>query len=244
MSTTGHTTERRAPSPESWCVETSSASHKNTRLIPEGSIILDGIGILVAVLLLWRSQKKRAAVGRREMQLFLLAYILIDICEIFSIGGFPLKSSIRTAFSGIHIGAITAASWILMLNGAVGYQAIDDGTIVSLSLIFVSAALIFIATGYIALDTGYSWSGHFDSSLYAPNRNYALYTLYLLLPIVFLFIYFVLEAVVVIKVLGETRPLRKFVLCSSVSEHAADRPSLPLFGSASICDWPDLRLCH
>lgn len=29
------------------------------------------------------------------MQLFLLGYILIDICEIFSIGGFPLKNSVR-----------------------------------------------------------------------------------------------------------------------------------------------------
>jgi len=76
-----------------------------------GSIILDGIGILIALVLILRSQRKRAAVGRRsakilffaqagltlprEMQLFLLGYILIDICEIFTIGGFPLKNSVR-----------------------------------------------------------------------------------------------------------------------------------------------------
>jgi hypothetical protein len=29
------------------------------------------------------------------MQLFLLGYIIISICEIFTIGGFPLDSSVR-----------------------------------------------------------------------------------------------------------------------------------------------------
>jgi hypothetical protein len=31
----------------------------------------------------------------REMQLFLLGYIVISICEIFTIGGFPLNDSVR-----------------------------------------------------------------------------------------------------------------------------------------------------
>lgn len=33
--------------------------------------------------------------GDREMQLFLLAYIVVSICEIFTIGGFPLNDSVR-----------------------------------------------------------------------------------------------------------------------------------------------------
>ena len=33
--------------------------------------------------------------SRREMQLFLLGYIIISICEIFTIGEFPLSSSVR-----------------------------------------------------------------------------------------------------------------------------------------------------
>lgn len=76
-----------------------------------GSILIDGIAILVTLFLLWRSQRKKAAVGRRygtrqwrhglklttlrEMQLFLLGYIVISICEIFTIGGFPLDDSVR-----------------------------------------------------------------------------------------------------------------------------------------------------
>jgi len=33
--------------------------------------------------------------GDREMQLFLTGYIIISICEIFTIGGFPLNNSVR-----------------------------------------------------------------------------------------------------------------------------------------------------
>lgn len=99
------------------------------------------------------------------------------------------------------------------MNGAVGYQLLDDGTPLSLGLIFGSAAILFIGTGYIALDTGFSWTGYWNSTLNAPNRSYSLYTLYQLVPLVFLFVYFVLETVLVLRVLGERRPMRK--LCTS-----------------------------
>lgn len=102
---------------------------------------------------------------------------------------------------------ITATLWVLMLNAVVGYQLLDDGTPISLGLIIGSAVLIFIGTGYIALYTGYSWSGHFDSSLSGHNRNIALYILYQLAPLVFLFVYFVLETYLVIRVLGERKPM-------------------------------------
>jgi len=76
-----------------------------------------------------------------------------------------------------------------------------------MGLVFGSSIVLFIGTGYIALDTGFSWTGYWDSTLEAPNRSYSLYTLYLLLPLVFIVIFFVLEGVLVVGVLGERRPL-------------------------------------
>jgi len=146
-------------------------------------------------------------VGRREMQLFLLGYILIEICEIFTVGLFPLKSTVRIAFTGIHLGLIIATLWILMLNAVVGFQLLEDGTPLSVGLMAFSGAILFIGTGYIALDTGYSWTGHFDSSLSGNNRNIGLYVLYQLAPLVFLFVFFVLETLLVIRILGERKPM-------------------------------------
>jgi hypothetical protein len=32
---------------------------------------------------------------RREMQVFLVGYIIIEICEIFTVGDFPLSNKVR-----------------------------------------------------------------------------------------------------------------------------------------------------
>lgn len=102
---------------------------------------------------------------------------------------------------------IIATTWILMLNAVVGYQIIDDGTGLSVGLMVVSAAALLIGTGYIALDTGFSWTGFWDSSYRLPNRNIALYVLYQLIPLIFLVAFFILEAILVLRVLGEIRPM-------------------------------------
>ncbi|KAL1955016.1 hypothetical protein VTO42DRAFT_369 [Malbranchea cinnamomea] len=172
-----------------------------------GSILLCGIAIAVSAFFLWKSEKKRAAVGRREIQIFLIGYILIQICEIFTVGGFPLNDDVRKGFSAVHLASITATAWILFLNAIVGYQLLDDGTPISIGLLVVSAAILFIGTGYIALDTAFSWTDYFDSSLGGQNRNVWLYVLYLLVPLVCIVGFFVLESILVLRILGETRPM-------------------------------------
>lgn len=147
----------------------------------------------------------------REMQFFLIGYFIISLCEIFTIGGFPLSGAVRRGFVAVHIASIIATTWILMMNGAVGYQLIDDGTALSVGLIFGSAAALFIGTGYIALDTGFSFTDYWakDNILRDPNQAYALYTLYQIVPLLFLVVFFILETVLVLRVLGETRPMSK-----------------------------------
>ncbi|KAF3161040.1 hypothetical protein TWF788_002783 [Orbilia oligospora] len=65
--------------------------------------------------------------------------------------------------------------------------------------------MIFIGTGYIALDTGFGYTDTFKPD--ADYKNYGLYVLYLLFPIVCLAGYFILESILVLRVLGETRPM-------------------------------------
>jgi hypothetical protein len=93
------------------------------------------------------------------------------------------------------------------MNAVVGFQLLDDGTPASIGLICGSAVALFIGTGYIALDTAFDWTGHFESSTTGQNRNIGLYVLYQLFPLVCLFLFYVLEAIVVLRVLGEYRPM-------------------------------------
>lgn len=141
------------------------------------------------------------------MQLFLFGYLVIAICEIFTVGGFPLDDTVRRAFTGVQIAAITTTVWWLMLNAFVGYQLIEDGTLASIMLMAISGFVIFIGTGYIALATAYHWPGPWGSSYSDIHRNIALYVLYQLAPLVFLFIYFCLETYLVLRLLGEWKPM-------------------------------------
>lgn len=155
-----------------------------------------------------------AAVGRREMQIFLLGYIIIEICEIFTVGGFPLDHSVRKGFSAVHIAAIAATTWVLLLNALVGFQLLDDGTPISLALLLGSASAIAIGTGYIALDVGFSFTGFFDSTYDPGNRAIGLYVLYQLFPLICLVLFFICETILVLKVLGEKRPMRDLVVAA------------------------------
>jgi hypothetical protein len=111
------------------------------------------------------------------------------------------------AFSAVHIASVVATIWVLLLNGIVGFQLLEDGTAMSMGLVLGSAIVFFVGTGYIALDTAFSWTGYWDATLSAPNRAYALYTLYQLVPLVFLVLFFLLEAFLVTRILGEKRPM-------------------------------------
>lgn len=178
------------------------------------------------------------------MQIFLFGFIIIEICEIFTVGGFPLNGGVRRAFSAIHIAAIVGTTWILMMNGAVGYQLLDDGTALSMGLVFGSGAALFIGTGYIALDTGFSWTGYWDDTLVDPNRAYALYTLYQLMPLVFLVVFFVLETVLVLRVLGEVRPMCKLTLILELIHEVLTTRRLPLGGRTPLCARTNLPIRH
>lgn len=140
--------------------------------------------------------------------MFLAGYFVIEICEIFTVGGFPLDNDVRKGFTAVHIAAIVATLWILLMNAAVGFQLLDDGTPASLALIGGSGLAFFVGVGYIALDTAFHWTGYWDKSISEPrHRHLALYTLYQLAPLVFLFLFFVLETVLVIRVLNERKPM-------------------------------------
>lgn len=95
------------------------------------------------------------------------------------------------------------------MNGIVGFQVLDDGTPISLGLILLSGIAFFVGTGYIALDTAFSYTPTFVPSLSGPdNRNIALYVLYQLWPLICLAGFFLLETVLVLRVLGEKKPMR------------------------------------
>lgn len=98
-----------------------------------------------------------------------------------------------------------------------------------MSLVFISSLIFFIGTGYIALDTAFSWTGTFDPSwIPESNRNIALYVLYQLWPLICLVVFYVLESILVIRVLGEARPMGMFcsAFCFRVEDESVSNNAL------------------
>ncbi|EGS23586.1 export control protein CHS7-like protein [Thermochaetoides thermophila DSM 1495] len=121
--------------------------------------------------------------------------------------------------SAIHIGAIAATTWILFINAVIGYQLMDDGTPLSVFLTGGSGLVFLIGVGYIALDTGFQFTDFWNDSYNSPNRHIALYVLYLIVPLLWIVLYVVLESYLVLKILGEIRPM--FFLLGSAFFFAA-----------------------
>lgn len=179
-----------------------------------GTIICCVLALITTVVLYWLSDRKKAAVGRREIQVLLISYAIVSFAEIFSVGGFLTDKKALWVFTAIHIGAITATFWLLLVNAVVGYQLMDDGTIQSVSLAAGSALVVFVVVGYVALDTSFNFTGRLVVTNTVLLKSYPLYVLYLLIPLMLLVAYFILETVVVLGVLREKRPMILLILAT------------------------------
>jgi len=65
---------------------------------------------------------------------------------------------------------------------------------------------------YVALDTGFDKPGNFPIKNPGELKNYALYVLYLLFPLVAIVAFILLEAFLVLRVLGEIMPIGKLLV--------------------------------
>ena len=107
-----HIAQPWATTNKPWYRSSFAIVHCDRWLTRVGSILIAFLAIIITVLLILRSERKQAAVGRRyirarisswkgywpaprEFQLFLLGYIIVEICEIFTVGGFPLNERVR-----------------------------------------------------------------------------------------------------------------------------------------------------
>lgn len=102
-----------------------------------------------------------------------------------------------------------------------------------MGLILGSAIAFFVGTGYIALDTAFGYTSKFVSSLSPPdNRSIALYVLYQLWPLICLVGFFLLETILVLRVLGEKKPMRQCIPASP--DCPANCPTVYLIAAAIL----------
>lgn len=88
--------------------------------------------VLVAALIVFSSRRK-AAVGRIELRLFLVVYFLSLPLQLITTGAFLQQGGMPLVIlTAIHAGVVAALFWGLLANAIVATQVVEDGTLSSL----------------------------------------------------------------------------------------------------------------
>ncbi|KAI0088926.1 chitin synthase III catalytic subunit [Irpex rosettiformis] len=180
------------------------------------NIIACGLSVIFLVYLTWATSRRKAAVGRIELRLFLILYLLTLPLQILTTGSFIEQGSTAlTVLTAIHAGLVAATFWALLANGIVSTQIVEDGTLSAIIPFTFFIAAFFAATTYIALDVGFT----FTSALGPSNppeslHSVPLFVLTTIWPGAAALLYFALMLYIVLGVLNEVRPMWFYVLAA------------------------------
>ncbi|KAI0324733.1 hypothetical protein GY45DRAFT_1262273 [Cubamyces sp. BRFM 1775] len=171
--------------------------------------------ILVLLLVIWTT-RRRAAVGRVEFRLFLALYFLTLPFQLLSTGAFLTQGSTAlTVITAIHAGLVAATFWSLLGNAIVSTQVVEDGTLSSVIPFDFFILAFFVATTYISLDVGFSFTSVFGPSNPPQSlHSIPLFVLTSIWPGAAAVLYFLIMTYVVLGMLNEVRPMWYFVLAA------------------------------
>ncbi|TEB24880.1 hypothetical protein FA13DRAFT_1756768 [Coprinellus micaceus] len=181
------------------------------------NIAVCGVSLVFTLFLVWRCNRRKAAVGRIELRTFLILYALTLPLQLLTTGSvFEQGSMALTVLTAIHAGAMAATFWALLANGIVATQVVEDGTVSSMIPFTIFTIIFFGVTVYIGLDVGLGFTDVIGGLSDPPEsiRSIALFVLTSIWPLVAALIYLILMSYIVLRVLNETRPMWFYLLAA------------------------------
>ncbi|TDL21932.1 hypothetical protein BD410DRAFT_274438 [Rickenella mellea] len=178
------------------------------------NIIVCGLGFFFVIALVFWSNRRRAAVGRDELKVFLIMYLFTLPLQLITTGSLLEQGSTAlVVLTAIHAGAVAATFWALLANGLVATQIVEDGTLSSLIPFLIFIVAFFAATLYIALDVGLTITKTFGpSNPPASLHSIPLFVLTSIWPGFAALVYFLIMAYIVLGVLRERKPMGYYLL--------------------------------
>ncbi|GJN87730.1 hypothetical protein Rhopal_000685-T1 [Rhodotorula paludigena] len=172
------------------------------------NLILCGIAVLVGLGLAAAALRRTAAVGRWEMTVLFIMYAAVQGAQLADNSGLLRQGSLAlTWVTAVHIGLLVGLFWVLVWVAFLSLQIVEDGTLFSLIPMFAIGIVLTIGSGYIAADTGLTITDYFRSDPASSLYSAWLFSLTIVWPAAAAFIYLVIQAGVVIRVLKEKKPL-------------------------------------
>ncbi|KAJ7846273.1 chitin synthase III catalytic subunit [Mycena leptocephala] len=182
------------------------------------NIVVCALSMVFVGVLVWVTNKRKAAVGRIELRTFLSLYFLTLPLQLVTTGSFLEQGSTPlVVLTAVHAGLVAALFWSLLANGLVATQVVEDGTPSSLIPFYALAIAFFAATTYISLDIGLGITAVFGPSTHPETlSSITLFVLTSIWPAACVVLYFGLMAYIVLAVLNEVRPMWFYILSAAL----------------------------
>lgn len=120
---------------------------------------------------------------------------------IVDAGVVPPSSGAYPYFVAVQCGLASATCICLMINGFVGFQLYEDGTTLSVWLLRTCSVAMFLISFAVSLLTFKNWAG------LGPENTIGLFVVVYLFSALFLFVYVVMQILLVVGTLQERWPL-------------------------------------
>lgn len=130
----------------------------NTVIFGIGNAFVNIGALCVILIILYNVRQKYTAIGRAEyLYFFQLSLLLIIFTLIVDTGASPPGSGSYPYFVAIQIGIAGACCWTLLVNGFLGFNLWEDGTVKSLFLVRGASFIGFVANFLAAILTFRAW---------------------------------------------------------------------------------------
>ncbi|KIJ63008.1 hypothetical protein HYDPIDRAFT_176115 [Hydnomerulius pinastri MD-312] len=178
------------------------------------NIIACGLSIFVVVALIVLTGRRKAAVGRAELRLFFVVYLLTLPFQLLTSGAVIQQGSTAlVALTAIHAGLVATLFWALLGNAIVATQVVEDGTLSSIIPFSIIGLFFFVATTYISFDVALTITHTLGPS--NPQQSLSSIPLFVLTSIwpgAAALIYLGIMLYIVLGVLNEVRPVWYYVI--------------------------------
>lgn len=141
-------------------------------------------------------------IGRKEITTFFYIYMALTMTSlVLDSGVMPPQSSAFPYFVAVQNGFTSALCTCLLVNGFVGFQLYEDGTRQSVWLLRGSSIGMFVVSGAVSIFTFKGKAG------LGPTNTVGLFVVLYLLNGICLFIYLVMQIILVVNTLQDRWPL-------------------------------------
>ncbi|RKP25248.1 chitin synthase III catalytic subunit [Syncephalis pseudoplumigaleata] len=162
---------------------------------------------LLAIYLMFRSYRKYAAVGRKEMYIMFGYLFLAAVAQIILTTGVAGNGKAGKVITAVQAGFTVATFWTLLVNGVVGFQLAEDGTLFSTLAVAGSGGVVAIITAIFSVDAGLQLTSLAPPPNASDPQSMPVWILYFIVPAACIGGYLILQTIMILRLLGTRRPL-------------------------------------